>query len=88
MTAISPIRTTLAAGAVAAIAAALSTAPANAAGSEKCYGIALAGQNSCAAGAHECAGRSMVDYDPASFKYVPKGTCAQIRASLKKKHKR
>ena len=42
---------------------------------EECYGVALAGQNDCAAGAHSCAGTSTVDYDPASFKLVPKGTC-------------
>ncbi len=42
---------------------------------EECYGVALAGQNDCAAGAHSCAGTATMDYDPASFKLVPKGTC-------------
>jgi uncharacterized membrane protein len=43
---------------------------------EKCYGIALKGQNDCAAGAGTtCAGTSKVDYDGKHWKYVPKGTC-------------
>jgi uncharacterized membrane protein len=42
---------------------------------EKCYGVALAGQNSCAAGDHACAGHSTVDYDGQSFKLVAAGTC-------------
>ncbi len=45
---------------------------------EPCYGVALAGQNDCAAGAHSCAGTSTVDYDPASFKLVAKGTCTSM----------
>ncbi len=45
---------------------------------EECYGVALAGQNDCAAGAHSCAGTSTVDYDPASFQLVPKGTCTTM----------
>ena len=46
---------------------------------EKCYGVALAGQNDCAAGAHSCAGTSTVNYDPASFSLVPTGTCTSIK---------
>jgi len=43
---------------------------------EKCYGIALKGQNDCAAGAGTtCAGTSKVDYQANSWKYVAKGTC-------------
>ena len=45
---------------------------------EMCYGVALKGQNDCAAGAHSCAGTSTVDYDPASFKLVAKGTCTAM----------
>lgn len=67
----------------AALAAALATAsaanagPASAQpGADKCYGVALAGKNDCAAGAGtSCAGTSTVDYDPAHWKYVAKGTC-------------
>ena len=46
---------------------------------EKCYGVALKGQNDCKAGAHNCAGMSTVDYDGASFKLVPAGTCTTMK---------
>jgi len=43
---------------------------------EKCYGVALAGQNDCAAGAGtSCAGTSKVDYQGDMWKLVPQGTC-------------
>ena len=43
---------------------------------EKCYGVALKGQNDCAAGAGTtCAGTSKVDYQGNAWKLVPKGTC-------------
>jgi len=47
-------------------------------GKEKCYGIALAGENGCGnlAKTHSCQGQSTVDYDTGEWKYVPKGTCA------------
>ena len=46
---------------------------------EKCYGVALAGENDCAAGAGTtCAGTSKVDYQGNAWKYVPAGTCADI----------
>lgn len=46
---------------------------------EKCYGVALAGQNDCAAGpGTTCAGTSKVDYQGNSFKMVPTGTCTEI----------
>jgi uncharacterized membrane protein len=48
-------------------------------GMEKCYGVALKGQNDCAAGAGTtCAGTSMKDYDGAAWKAVPAGTCATM----------
>lgn len=53
--------------------------PAAAADTEKCYGVAMKGQNDCAAGKHSCAGHSTVDYDAASFKLVPKGTCVSMK---------
>ncbi|MDZ5451578.1 DUF2282 domain-containing protein [Labrys sp. ZIDIC5] len=66
-------------GAVAS-AAALLSAPARADDSkEKCYGVALKGQNDCAAGAHSCAGTSTIDYDGQSFKLVPKGSCVTMK---------
>ena len=59
--------------------AAMFSVPASAADQEKCYGVALKGQNDCAAGAHSCAGHSTADYDPASFKLVPAGTCTTMK---------
>ncbi|MEX1994732.1 MAG: DUF2282 domain-containing protein [Steroidobacteraceae bacterium] len=47
---------------------------------EKCYGVALAGQNDCAAGpGTSCAGSSTVDYQGNAWKYVPAGTCKSIK---------
>src|SRR5262249_61162792 len=47
---------------------------------DKCYGVALKGQNDCKAGAGTtCAGTSTVDYQSNSWKYVPKGTCETIK---------
>lgn len=54
-------------------------APAAADTKEKCYGVAMKGQNDCAAGKHDCAGKSMMDYDKASFKLVPTGTCVSMK---------
>ena len=54
--------------------------PASAADSkEKCYGVALKGQNDCAAGKHDCAGKSTMSYDKMSFKLVPTGTCTSMK---------
>jgi uncharacterized membrane protein len=48
-------------------------------GMDKCYGVALKGQNDCAAGAGTtCAGTQPIDYDGAQGKYVAKGTCETI----------
>jgi uncharacterized membrane protein len=47
---------------------------------EKCYGVALKGQNDCAAGAGtSCAGTNTVDYQGDAFKVVPKGTCTTMQ---------
>ena len=47
---------------------------------EKCYGVSMAGKNDCKAGAGTtCAGSSKVDYQGNSWKYVPAGTCTQIK---------
>jgi uncharacterized membrane protein len=47
---------------------------------DKCFGIALKGQNDCAAGAGTtCAGTSKVDYQGNSWKYVAKGTCEAMK---------
>jgi uncharacterized membrane protein len=46
---------------------------------EKCYGVAKAGENDCKAGAGtSCAGTSKVDYQGDSWKLVPKGTCTTM----------
>src|SRR5271155_5867439 len=46
---------------------------------DKCFGIALKGDNDCAAGAGTtCAGTAAADYQGNAWKYVPKGTCATI----------
>lgn len=69
-------------------------AAADAAGKEKCYGIAKAGQNDCAnlSGSHSCAGQTKADRQPDDWKYVAKGTCQKLggktadeaKAALKK----
>lgn len=47
---------------------------------EKCYGVALAGQNDCKAGpGTTCAATSTVDYQGNAWKLVPKGTCTSIQ---------
>jgi uncharacterized membrane protein len=47
---------------------------------DKCYGVALKGQNDCKAGAGTtCAGTSKVDYQGNSWKYVAKGTCETMK---------
>ncbi len=46
---------------------------------EKCYGVALAGQNGCAAGpGTSCAGTSTVDYQGNAWSLVASGTCVDI----------
>jgi uncharacterized membrane protein len=45
---------------------------------EKCYGIAAAGKNDCQTAIHSCAGEAKTARDPASWIYVPVGTCAKI----------
>jgi uncharacterized membrane protein len=70
---------TLVAGAVAAVISVAGVNTASAA-SEKCYGVALAGQNDCKAGAGTtCAGTSKVDYQGNAFKMVAKGTCTTMK---------
>jgi len=50
-------------------------------GSEKCYGVAKAGQNDCGTDKHACAGTATKDKDPNDWKYVQKGTCEQMGGS-------
>ena len=51
---------------------------ADAAGKEKCLGVAEAGKNDCASPAHSCAGQSTTSKDPKEWKYVPKGECEKM----------
>jgi uncharacterized membrane protein len=76
------------AGAVATALASMATAApltkaegdaAVAAGKEKCYGVALKGQNDCAAGpGTTCQGTSTTDFQGNAWKFVRGGTCASI----------
>lgn len=73
----------LIAGAMTAAIAGMSATAAKAADMEKCYGIALKGQNDCAAGeGTTCAGTSAIDYQGNSWKLVPKGTCISTETPL------
>lgn len=49
---------------------------------EKCYGVAKAGQNDCATAKHSCAALAKVDRDPDEWKFVPKGTCKKMGGRL------
>ena len=65
-----------------AVAAPLTKAEADAAVAahkEKCFGVALKGQNDCAAGpGTTCQGTSTVDVQGNAWKFVAGGTCANI----------
>ncbi|HEX2239658.1 MAG TPA: DUF2282 domain-containing protein [Actinomycetota bacterium] len=46
---------------------------------EKCFGVAVSGQNDCAAGpGTTCVGTSPVDYQGNAWKLVPRGTCTSM----------
>ena len=64
----------------ATVTAGIATGPAAAQGAkEKCYGVALAGENDCAAGpGTSCQGTSTRDYQGNAWVYVDKGTCTSI----------
>ena len=66
----------VAAALTSAIAMTAATTPASAAGKEKCYGVAKAGENGCAAGpGTTCAGTSTIDWQGNAWSLVDKGTC-------------
>jgi uncharacterized membrane protein len=47
---------------------------------EKCFGVALKGQNDCAAGlGTTCQGTSTVDFQGNAWKFVRGGTCTSIQ---------
>ncbi len=89
MTTRSAVSTAVLAGAVASalssltFASPLSEADVKAAmdaGKEKCFGVALKGQNDCAAGpGTTCQGTSTVDYQGNAWKFVDGGTCATMQ---------
>ncbi|MBO6884372.1 MAG: DUF2282 domain-containing protein [Marivita sp.] len=55
------------------------TTTATAQAKEKCFGISLAGQNSCEAGpGTTCAGTSTVDYQGNAWTIVDAGKCMEI----------
>jgi uncharacterized membrane protein len=58
--------------------AAAATGEAQAADSEKCYGVAKAGKNDCQTPVSSCAGTNKVDRNPQAFILVPKGTCEKL----------
>jgi len=73
------VKTLAVAGAMAAALSAHSAQAQTEGEMEKCYGVAMAGQNDCAAGpGTTCAGTAKVDYQGNSFKLVKKGTCTSI----------
>ncbi len=68
------------AGSLASALAAIATPATAEDAKEKCYGIAMKGQNDCAAGpGTTCAGTSKIDYQQNAFKLVPKGTCLSMK---------
>ncbi len=74
-------RTLSIAAAASLMSLAMLAGPAAAAEKEKCFGIAMAGQNDCASisGAHSCAGQSKVDMDKGEWKYVAQGSCKDMK---------
>lgn len=77
----STTKTSLALALGTAVALSAVAVPAEAASKEKCYGVALAGENDCAAGpGTSCAGTSKVDYQSNSWKLVPAGTCTKTES--------
>lgn len=74
-------RALIAAAAASLLSSVFLSAPAMAQEKEKCYGIAEVGKNDCAnlAGTHSCAGQSKVAMDVGEWKYVAKGTCADLK---------
>ena len=55
-------------------------AAATAAHKDKCFGVALKGQNDCAAGpGTTCQGTSTIDFQGNAWKFVQHGTCTSIQ---------
>ncbi|MFO1325532.1 MAG: DUF2282 domain-containing protein [Burkholderiales bacterium] len=52
------------------------------ANTEKCFGVAKAGQNDCGTAKHACATMSKVDRDPEDWKMVKKGECTKLGGKM------
>ncbi|GAB7524028.1 BufA1 family periplasmic bufferin-type metallophore [Paraburkholderia sp. 2C] len=75
----SAVATLLATAAHAAPLTKAEVSAATAAHKEKCFGVALKGQNDCAAGpGTTCQGTSTMDFQGNSWKFTPAGTCTDI----------
>lgn len=75
----SAVATLLATAAQAAPLTKAEVSAAVAAHKEKCFGVALKGQNDCAAGpGTTCQGTSTMDFQGNSWKFVQGGTCTNI----------
>ncbi len=57
---------------------AVAASPAQAAESEKCYGVSKAGKNDCQTNTSACAGTATADAQGDAWIYVPKGICEKI----------
>jgi len=55
---------------------------AQAAKTEKCFGVAKKGQNDCGTSEHACSGHAAKDNDPNEWKSVPEGTCEKLGGKL------
>lgn len=79
---------TLAVAVAGAVAMAGQVAPVSGAdaskGKEKCFGVAVAGENGCAAadGSHGCGGLSTVDYSGKEWVLVEGGSCDKMGGKL------
>ncbi len=53
-------------------------------GKEKCFGVAVAGENGCASadGSHGCGGLATVDYSGQEWVLVEGGTCEKMGGKL------
>lgn len=78
MTKTTTATTLLAAASIIAVGMAIASQPSHAADSEKCYGVAAAGQNDCATATSSCAGTSKVDNQGDAFIAVPAGLCGKL----------
>lgn len=70
--------TAIIAGALLAAIAVAGNVNAQEAKTEKCYGIAKAGQNDCQTATSSCAGTSKKDAQADAWLSVPAGACAKI----------